>query len=102
MNKFLDVELQVREYELDQYGVVHNSLYSCYCQQGWSDFMKSIGINPNDAVENGGAWAMFELSVKFIAPLRSGDKFVVRVRLLSFSAARLCFSCSIYKQPNQE
>ncbi|CAK8537426.1 unnamed protein product [Lathyrus sativus] len=102
MNKFLDVELEVRDYELDQYGVVHNSVYSCYCQQGMSDFMKSIGINTNEAVENGDAWAVLELSLKFVAPLRSGDKFVIRMRLLSFSAACLCFSCFIYKKPNQE
>ncbi|CAL5189364.1 unnamed protein product [Lathyrus oleraceus] len=69
-NKFFDVELEVREYELDQYGVVHNSVYSCYCQQGWSDFMKSIGINHNEAIESGSAWAMSEISLKFIAPLR--------------------------------
>ncbi|XP_050907788.1 acyl-acyl carrier protein thioesterase ATL3, chloroplastic isoform X1 [Lathyrus oleraceus] len=101
-NKFFDVELEVREYELDQYGVVHNSVYSCYCQQGWSDFMKSIGINHNEAIESGSAWAMSEISLKFIAPLRSRDKFIVRIRPLSVSAACFCFSCFIYKQPNQE
>lgn len=32
--------------------------------------MKLIGTNPDEAVGHGDAWAILELSFKFIAPLR--------------------------------
>ncbi|KAK1380886.1 acyl-acyl carrier protein thioesterase ATL3, chloroplastic-like [Heracleum sosnowskyi] len=93
--------LTVRDFDLDQYGVVRNDLYASYCQHVRQALLKKTGV-VDEVARAGGTLALTELSFKFLAPLRRGDRFVVTVRASDYSAARLYFEHCILKLPNRE
>ena len=87
--------MRVRDYELDQFGVVNNAVYSSYIQHARHDAFSALGLHIDSFTQGGGALALSNLSLTFLAPLRSRDVFEVEVWVERITAARLILGQSI-------
>ncbi|KAL0396777.1 UNVERIFIED_CONTAM: Acyl-acyl carrier protein thioesterase ATL3, chloroplastic [Sesamum calycinum] len=93
----------VRDYELDQFGVVNNAVYPHYCQHGFNEFLKACTSSSFDMIaRSGNSIAVSGFSLKFVAPLKSGDRFLVKIKILGWSKTRLFIEQSIVMLPNEE
>ena len=62
--------------------------------------MESRGVSPDALARSGeGALALSELNMRFVAPLRSHDRFTVDVRVAKLSAARATLEQQIVRLP---
>ncbi|CAM6088914.1 unnamed protein product [Calypogeia fissa] len=97
-----EIEEKVRDYELDHYGVVNNAIYAQLCQHARTELLENIGFSPAGVIESGKAMAIADMTMKFISPLRSGDRYIVSSRVAGTTAVRLIFEDHIYKLPERE
>ncbi|CAM6095369.1 unnamed protein product [Calypogeia fissa] len=97
-----EMEEKVRDYELDHYGVVNNAIYAQLCQHARTELLENIGFSPAGVTESGKAMAISDMTMKFISPLRSGDRYIVSSRVAGTTAVRLIFEDYIYKLPERE
>ncbi|XP_051196840.1 acyl-acyl carrier protein thioesterase TE3, chloroplastic [Lolium perenne] len=101
-DKFFELEMSVRESELDKYGVVNHVIYCAYIDNAREELLTGLGISTASVVCAGNAMALSELNLKYLTPLRRGAKFVVRVRLVQIKGARIFFEQLIETLPDRE
>ncbi|KAG8065649.1 hypothetical protein GUJ93_ZPchr0004g39581 [Zizania palustris] len=100
--KFFEVEMSVDDNELDEYGVVNNAIYASYIHSGRDVFLQNVGIGVEYWTSTGNALALSELNLKFFTPLRKGDRFVVKLRVVQIKGVRIIVDHLIETLPDRK
>jgi len=94
---WFEVEFIVRDYECDVQGVVNNANYQHYLEHARHEFLISKGINFIDLHNEGIDLVVTRVEIDYKYPLRSRDRFVVKIVIRREGNARLVFIQDIYR-----
>ncbi|TVU00469.1 hypothetical protein EJB05_54111, partial [Eragrostis curvula] len=101
-DKYFEVEMMVHDDELDEYGVVNNAIYASYIHSGRDVLLENLGISVDYWASMGNAMALSELNLKSFSPLRSGDRFVVKIRPVQIKGVRMIIHHLIETLPDRK
>ncbi|PKP33684.1 MAG: 4-hydroxybenzoyl-CoA thioesterase [Bacteroidetes bacterium HGW-Bacteroidetes-17] len=95
-------EMDVRDYECDMQGIVNNSVYQNYLEHTRHQYLKAINLDFADLTARGINLVVKRIEIDYQSSLKSGDKFVVDVKMERISPLRFGFRQNIYRLPDQK
>ena len=101
-NHQYSLEFVVRDYECDLQGVVNNANYQHYLEHARHEFLISKGVSFVQLHEVGIDLIVTKVEIDYIYPLKSRDKFIVRLNIQREGNARLVFNQDIYRMPDEK
>jgi acyl-CoA thioester hydrolase len=99
---FYSSQFAVRDYECDIQGVVNNANYVHYLEHARHEFLISKGISFSQLHDEGTDLIVTRVEVDYKYPLRSRDKFIIRVNIQREGNARLVFIQDIFRLPDKK
>ena len=97
-----ELEFEVRDYECDLEGFVNNAVYLSYLEHARHSYLRTQGLNFAQLHEQGCDLVMTRAEIDYKIPLRSGDRFVVRLNLGRQSRLRFVFEQAVHRLPGLE
>lgn len=85
------LELKVRDYELDMQGIVNNGVYFNYLEHARHEFLLEKGVDFAALAEQGIHLVVIRSELDYKASLKSGDRFVVEVKVERLSKVKFGF-----------
>jgi acyl-CoA thioester hydrolase len=101
-NHQYSLEFVVRDYECDLQGVVNNANYQHYLEHARHEFLISKGVSFVQLHEDGIDLIVTKVEIDYKYPLKSRDKFIVRLNIQREGNARLVFNQDIYRMPDEK
>jgi acyl-CoA thioester hydrolase len=80
----VEIPLKVQFYDLDPMQVVWHGNYARYFEQVRCELMDSIGYNFREMDESGYLWPIVDMRIKYVRPLRFGQRLAVRATIVEF------------------
>jgi len=96
------VEFAVRDYECDAQGVVNNANYLHYLEHARYEFLASKGIDFASLQNEGIDFVVAKVEIEYKYPLRSRNKFVVRMSVVKEGNIRMVFKQDIFRLPDEK
>lgn len=97
-----ELELSVRDYELDLQGIVNNSVYQNYLEHARHEFLCTRDIDFAKLHDEGVDLVVSRIEIDYKLPLKSRDKFVVKVRPYKEGNLKVVFDQAIYRLPDNK
>ena len=91
-----ELEMSVRDYELDSEGIVNNANYLHYLEHTRHEFCSANGISFAEMQNRGIIPVLNRVEIDYKAPLRSGDCFVSKL-WLERRGVRFVFHQDLFK-----
>ncbi|MFP4047768.1 MAG: acyl-CoA thioesterase [Bacteroidales bacterium] len=96
-----EIEMKVRDYELDLQGIVNNANYQHYLEHARHEFLTSKDISFAQLHEEGKDLLISRVEIDYKIPLKSQEKFKVTIRMRKEGHLRLIFNQQILRIPDK-
>ena len=94
--------MEVRDHELDRFGVVNNAVYQNYLEHARHAFLASRGISLTQLLEEKFRPVITRIDLEYLLPLQSGDSFSVQLWLTRLTRVKFQFFQQIQKIPSMQ
>jgi acyl-CoA thioester hydrolase len=96
-----ELELAVRDYEVDLQGIVNNAVYQHYLEHARHEFLRSRGVDFAALHALDRDLVVTRVEMDFKSPLRSRDRFTVTVRVHRVGRLRMAFEQRVLRLPER-
>ena len=94
--------MEVRDHELDRFGVVNNAVYQNYLEHARHAFLASPGISLTHLLDEKFRPVITRIDLEYLLPLQSGDSFSVQLWLTRLTRVKFQFFQQIQKIPSMQ
>ena len=89
-------------YDTDLMGVVHHSNYIRWFETGRVEYLRKIGINLNEMIEDKILFPITEIKAKYFHPAKFDDELELEINALALTKVKMEFNYKIRRKDEKE
>jgi len=97
-----ELEFKVRDSELDIQGIVNNAVYMNYLEHARHEYLLSRDVDFAALHNDGKDFIVIKAEMTYRQPLRSRDRFVIKLNTLREGFLRVVFEQDIFRLPDSK